>query len=80
MESEDLIIDPKLRELRDLKQGLLLFLKGEKMIDFIVKLEEILKNSGNEDWGIKYVPEKDGYLLRLDDDFILMTKVESDRY
>ena len=57
-----------------------LFLKGEKMIDFIVKLEEILKNSGNEDWGIKYVPEKDGYLLRLDEDFILMTKVESDSY
>ena len=55
-------------------------LKGEKMIDFVVKLEEILKNSGNEDWGIKYVPEKDGYLLRLDKDFILMTKVESDRY
>ena len=57
-----------------------IFLKGEKMIDFIVKIEEILKNSGNEDWGIKYVPEKDGYLLRLDEDFILMTKVESDRY
>ena len=34
------------------------------MIDFIVKLEEILKNSGNEDWGIKYVPEKDGYRKR----------------
>ena len=50
------------------------------MIDFIVKLEEILKNSGNEDWENKYVPEKDGYLLRLDEDFILMTKVESDRY
>ena len=50
------------------------------MIDFIVKLEEILKNSGNKDWGIKYAPEKDGYLLRLDEDFILMTKVESDRY
>lgn len=48
------------------------------MIDFIVKLEEILKNSGNEDWGIKYVPEKDGYLVRLDEDFILMTKVNSD--
>lgn len=41
------------------------------MIDFVVKLEEILKNSGNEDWGIKYVPEED---------FILVTKVESDRY
>ena len=50
------------------------------MIDFIVKLEEILKNSGNEDWDIKYVPEEDGYLIRLDDDFILMTKVESDSY
>lgn len=50
------------------------------MIDFIVKLEEILKNSGNEDWGIKYVPEEDGYLIRLDEDYILMTKVESDRY
>ena len=50
------------------------------MIDFIVKLEEILINSGNEDWSIKYVPEKHGYLLRLDEDFILMTKVESDRY
>lgn len=50
------------------------------MIDFIVKLEEILKNSGNEDWEIKYVPEKDGYLLRLDEDYILMTKVESDHY
>ena len=58
----------------------LLFLKGEKMIDFIVKLEEILKNSGNEDWGIKYVPEEDGYLIRLDEEYILMTKVESDRY
>lgn len=50
------------------------------MIDFIVKLEEILKNSGNEDWGIKYVPENGGYLLKFDEDFILMTKVESDRY
>ena len=50
------------------------------MIDFIVKLEEILKNSGDEDWVIMYVPEKDGYLLRLDEDYILMTKVESDRY
>ena len=45
------------------------------MIDFIVKLEEILKNSGSEDLGIKYVPEEDGYLLRLDEDFILMIKV-----
>ena len=50
------------------------------MIDFIVKLEKILKNSGNEDWVIKYVTEKDGYLLRLDEDFILRTKVDSDRY
>lgn len=50
------------------------------MFDFIVKLEEILKISGNEDWGIKYVPEKDGYLVRLDEDFILMTKVDSDSF
>lgn len=50
------------------------------MIDFIVKLEEILKNSGNEDWEIKYVLEERGYVIRLDDNYILMTKVESDRY
>ena len=50
------------------------------MFEFIVKLEEILKNSGNEDWGIKYIPEEDGYLIRLDEDYILMTKVDSDRF
>lgn len=46
------------------------------MIDFIIKLEDMLKNSGCEDWEIRYVPEYGGYLLKLDEDDIFMSKVD----
>ena len=46
------------------------------MINFICKLEDILNNSGYVDWEIHYVPSRDGYLLKLDDDEIFMFKKE----
>ena len=42
------------------------------MIDFIAKLEDILKFSGREDWEIVYMPDLDGYILKLDEDTIFM--------
>lgn len=48
------------------------------MIDFIVKLEAMLNNSGYEDWEIMYKPEYEGYLVKLDDDAIFMSKVDED--
>ena len=48
------------------------------MIDLIVKLEDMLKNSGYTDWEIIYVPEYEGYLLKLDGDAIFMSKVDGD--
>lgn len=45
------------------------------MIDFIVKLEDMLTTSGNDDWEIIYDPEHDGYFLKFDEDVIFMTKV-----
>lgn len=45
------------------------------MIDFIVKLEDMLKASGYEDWEIIYVPEHHGYILKLDEDAIFMMKI-----
>ena len=42
------------------------------MIDFIIKLEDMLKLSGREDWEIIYMPDLDGYILKLDDDAIFM--------
>ena len=49
------------------------------MIDFIIKLEDMLRNSGYEDWEVTYVPELKGYILKLDDDAIYMTNAkESD--
>lgn len=46
------------------------------MIDFIIKLEDMLKLSGYEDWELMYVPEHDGYVLKLDGDAIFMTNVK----
>ena len=43
------------------------------MIDFIIKLEDMLTNSGHEGWEITYIPQAKGYLLKLDGDVIFMT-------
>lgn len=45
------------------------------MIDFIVKLEDMLKNSGYEDWEIIHAPEHHGYILKLDEDAIFMMNI-----
>lgn len=42
------------------------------MIDFIIKLEDMLKFSGYEDWEIVYMPDLKGYILKLDGDAIFM--------
>lgn len=42
------------------------------MIDFIIKLEDMLKFSGHDDWEIVYRPDLDGYILKLDEDTIFM--------
>ena len=44
------------------------------MIDFIIKLENMLKQSGYEDWEIRYHPEEKIYSLTLDGDVIFMRK------
>lgn len=46
------------------------------MINFIIKLEDILKKSEYEDWEIMYLPEEDGYILKLDGDSIFMSNVK----
>lgn len=45
------------------------------MIDFIIKLEDMLKLSGYPDWEIRYMPDEDGYILKLDDHVIFMLDV-----
>lgn len=45
------------------------------MIDFIVKLEDMLRQSGYEDWEIRYLPTEKAYSLKLDGDTILMREV-----
>ena len=45
------------------------------MIDFIIKLEDMLKLSGYPDWEIRYMPDEDGYILKLDDRVIFMRDV-----
>lgn len=47
------------------------------MINFIIKLEDMLKQSGYEDWEIMYLPEKDGYILKLDGDSIFMSNIKT---
>lgn len=46
------------------------------MISFIIKLEDMLKKSEYEDWEIIYLPEEDGYILKLDGDSIFMSNVK----
>ena len=46
------------------------------MIDFIVKLEDMLKLSDNDDWEIMYIPEYEGYLLKIDGDAVFMSEVD----
>lgn len=45
------------------------------MIDFIIKLEDMLNNSGYDCWEIEYNPEDKSYILRLDGEVIQMTKI-----
>lgn len=45
------------------------------MIDFVVKLEDMLKQSGYEDWEIRYFPNEKAYVLKFDGDTIFMRKV-----
>ena len=46
------------------------------MINFIIKLEDMLKKSEYEDWEIMYLPEKDGYILNLNGDSIFMSNIK----
>lgn len=46
------------------------------MINFIIKLEDMLKKSGYEDWEIMYLPEY-GYILKLDGDSIFMSNIKT---
>lgn len=45
------------------------------MIDFIVKLEDMLRLSGYKNWEIRYLPKEKAYSLKLDGDIILMREV-----
>lgn len=45
------------------------------MINFIVKLEDMLKTSGCEDYEIQYLPKEKAYCLTLDGDTIFMKKI-----
>ena len=47
------------------------------MIDFIIKLENMLEQSGYEDWEIRYHPDKKIYSLTLDDVVVFMRKFTS---
>ena len=44
------------------------------MIDFIIKLENMLEQSGYEDWEIRYHPEEKIYSLTLDGDVVFTRK------
>ena len=44
------------------------------MIDFIIKLENMLEQSGYEGWEIRYHPDKKIYSLTLDGDVVFMRK------
>ena len=43
------------------------------MISFIIKLEDMLKAAGHENWEIMYVRDLGGYILKLDGDVVYMT-------
>ena len=47
------------------------------MIDFVVKLEDLLRQSGyaDEDWEIRYFPNEKAYVLKFDGNTIFMRKV-----
>lgn len=45
------------------------------MSNFCVKLEDILRNSGYDDWELRYDPDVEGYFLKLDGEVIFMTKI-----
>lgn len=48
------------------------------MIDFIIKLEDMLKLADYTDWEIRYCPESHSYILKLDEDVIRMTKLDEE--
>ena len=47
------------------------------MINFIVKLEDMLQKSEYENWEIMYLPENGGYILKLDGDSIFMSNINT---
>lgn len=47
------------------------------MIDFIIKLEDMLNATGHEDWEIIYMPDFDGYILKLDGHAVFMCDAKS---
>ena len=49
------------------------------MIDFIIKLEDMLKLAGYPDWEITQLPDSHSYVLKLDGDVIHMTKIEKEK-
>lgn len=47
------------------------------MIDFIIKLEDMLRKSGYETWNIYYFPDRENEcILEMDGNTILMTKLD----
>lgn len=49
------------------------------MIDFIIKLEDMLRQSGYENWNTYYFPDHENEcILELDGDTILITKLDED--
>lgn len=47
------------------------------MINFIMKLEDMLTFCDVPDWEIIYVPNMDGYILKLDGHEIYMTDISN---
>lgn len=49
------------------------------MIDFIIKLEDMLRQSGCETWNTYYFPDRQNEcILEMDGNTILMTKLDED--
>lgn len=48
------------------------------MIDFVIKLEDMLRMSGYTDWEIRYIPESGGCILKLDDHVVFLREIKED--
>lgn len=47
------------------------------MIQFITTLEDILTNSGRDDWEIIYHPKLKGYILKIDEVAVFLMRVDT---